>query len=91
MNTINKIRFNGWASLGLAALERLKECPNDNKARIEVDTAAACCAEYDRKHEQEATQTLQSYVWEQGYLSGECSYERYERSGYFKEKYRKVT
>lgn len=90
MDSINTIRFNHWANLGLAALEILKKCPNDNKARIGVNTAAACCVEYDRKHEQEATQILQSYVWEQGYLSGECSYERYERSGYFKEKYRKV-
>lgn len=90
MNTINKIRFNHWAKAGLAALDILKKHPKDNKAQVEIVVAAACCAEYDRTHTQKATQILQSYVWEQGYLSGECSYERYERSGYFKEKYRKV-
>ena len=82
--------FRGWAKTGLYAIEMLKEHPNSHKLTIFVNTAAACCAELDRKHEREETQILQSYVWEQGYLSGEASYERYEQSGYFKEKYRKV-
>ncbi len=82
--------FQGWAKAGLAALEYLKRHPGNHKAKVYVETAAACCAELDRKHRREETQILQSYVWEQGYLSGEDSYERYEQSGYFKEKYRKV-
>lgn len=82
--------FQGWASQGLNALAYLMEHPKSKRAMIVVETAAACCAELDRKHRREETQILQSYVWEQGYLSGEDSYERYEQSGYFKEKYRKV-
>ena len=90
MNTINKIRFNYWVNIGLTALDALRKHPNDDRAKTDVIVAAACCVEFDRKHTQEATQILQSYVWEQSYLSGECPYERYEKSGYFKEKYRKV-
>jgi methionine salvage enolase-phosphatase E1 len=82
--------FQGWAKQGLYALEILKQHPNNEKAKICVITAAACCADLDRKHNRDETQILQSYVWEQGYLSGECPYEHYEQSGYFKEKYRKV-
>ena len=82
--------FQGWARAGLAALDYLRTYPNNHKALIMVETAAACCAEVDRKHKREETQALQSYVWERGYLSGETSYERYEQSGYFKEEYRKV-
>ena len=82
--------FKGWARQGLNALEYLKKNPKSEKAKIIVNVAAACCAELDRKHKREETQILQSYVWEQGFLSGEDSYERYEQSGYFKEEYRKV-
>ena len=82
--------FQGWAKAGLYAIEMLKKYPNNYKLTVLVDTAAACCAELDRKHKKEETQTLQSYVWEQGYLFGETSYERYEQSGYLKEGYRKA-
>jgi methionine salvage enolase-phosphatase E1 len=82
--------FQGWAKAGLYAIEMLKKHPDNHKLTVLVKTAAACCAELDRGHKREETQTLQSYVWEQGYLSGEDSYERYEQSGYFKEKYRKA-
>lgn len=82
--------FQGWARIGLNALDYLKTYPNNYKALVTVKTAAACCAELDRKHKREETQILQSYVWEQGYLSDEISYERYEDSGYFKEEYRKA-
>lgn len=82
--------FQGWAGMGLHALAYLLKHPNNENALIHVQTAAACCAELDRKHRREETQILQEYVWERGYLSGETSYERYEQSGYFKEQYRKV-
>ena len=82
--------FQGWAAAGLHALAYLLEHPKNEKAWIYVQTSAACCAELDRKHKREETQTLQSYVWERCFLSGETSYERYEQSGYFKEEYRRV-
>lgn len=82
--------FQGWAKAGLDAIEMLKKYPNNHKLTTLVHTAAVCCGILDRTHKREETQTLQSYVWEQGYLSGEDSYEQYEQSGYFKEKYRKA-
>lgn len=81
--------FKGWARNGLYHLEILKTEPNNEKALMEVRMSACCCAELDRRHKREETQILQDYVWEHGYLSGNCTYERYENSGYFKEKYRK--
>lgn len=81
--------YNNWAQHGLEAMKILKKNPNDEKAKVEVDVSAAALAELDRSHKKKETQILQDYVWEQGYLSGECPYERYEKSGYFKEKYRK--
>lgn len=82
--------FQGWAKAGLYAIELLKKHPNNERLITLIETSAACCAELDRKHKREETQILQSYVWEQGYLSGETPYERYEQSGYFKEEYRKA-
>lgn len=89
MNKANEKLYLNWVNEGLNYLEILKKDPTNQKARITVDTCAAVACIFDRKHEREETQILQSYVWEQGYLSGECDYERYLNSGYFKKKYRK--
>ena len=89
MNKVNEKRYLNWVNEGLGYLEILKKDPTNHKAKITVDTCAAVACIFDRKHERKETQILQSYAWEQGYLSGECDYERYLNSGYFKEKYRK--
>lgn len=81
--------FNGWATHGMTWLEVWKAVPNSERAKIEVEMAACCCAELDRSHKQKATRILQDYVWERAFLAKETTYERYEQSGYFKEKYRR--
>jgi hypothetical protein len=82
--------YNGWANQGLAWLKLWEEeGVHTEKAWIIIQTCGACCAELDRKHKEKPTEILQSFIWEQSYLKKETSYERYEKSGYFKEKYRK--
>lgn len=89
MKAENKLRFNYWAS---EAIKLMKEYKVDRKNKTlwgALNCAGACMCEYDRKHAEPITEIIQSFLWEEGFLRGETSFERYLNSGYFKEKYAK--
>lgn len=81
--------YNGWARQGLGWLKVWKEKEQSDKVWLMIQVCGACVAELDRRHKKQPTEILQSFIWEQSFLRKETTYERYENSGYFKEKYRK--
>ena len=57
-------------------------------AWITVVCISAALAALDRTHHRKLTQKIQEFVWEHAFLRNEVTYERYFKSGYFKEKYK---
>lgn len=89
MTAENKMRFTYWT---LEAIKLMKKYKADRKNEIlwgALNCAGACMCEYDRKHTEPATEAVQRFLWEEGFLRGETSFERYFNSGYFNEKYAK--
>jgi hypothetical protein len=89
MTAENKMRFTYWT---LEAIKLMKKYKADRKNETlwgALNCAGACMCEYDRKHTEPATEAVQRFLWEEGFLRGETSFERYFNSGYFNEKYAK--
>jgi hypothetical protein len=89
MTAENKMSFTYWT---LEAIKLMKKYKADRKNETlwgALNCAGACMCEYDRKHTEPATEAVQRFLWEEGFLRGETSFERYFNSGYFNEKYAK--
>ena len=70
MKAENKLRFNYWA---FEAIKLMKEYKADRKNETlwgALNCAGACMCEYDRKHAEPITETIQSFLWEEGFLRG---------------------
>ena len=78
--------YKGWSEGVDEAIQNYKNSPSE-ESWIIVEVIAAVLAELDRTHRRKTTQKIQSFVWEHAFLRGETCYERYFKSGYFKEEY----
>ena len=80
------MRYNYWANEAKAYLEAYLKDKSDTNWKLVCGTGDCMCI-YDPKHRQKATNKIQSFLWEEGYLRGEDTLEEYMNSGYFKDKY----
>ena len=87
MKTENEMRFTYWALEAIKLMEDYKADRKNETLWGALGCAGACMCEYDRKHAEPATEMVQSFLWEEGFLRGETSFECYFNSGYFNEKY----
>lgn len=81
--------YNIAVQSGLYWIKKYLNGDNVKKAIIEIEMSACICAELDRGHKKTATETLQKFVWTNGFLLGDCTQIDYENSGYFDENYLK--
>lgn len=89
MKAENEMKYNYWLLEALKYIKAYKANRADDTLWGALNCCGACMCEFDRKHALDTTQKIQSFIWEEAFLRGETSYERYYESGYFLEKYEK--